>query len=85
MVAGVENFRRSTTRKLLEKIKKNLGLGPNVRRRLTKNSGETTICKKVRLCLTGKRKTQFPENFGLHLDELSQFSAITTQTVNMPG
>ena len=28
---------------------------------------------------------QFSENFGLHLDELSQFSAITTKTVTIPG
>ena len=32
-----------------------------------------------------KTKTQFPKNFGLHLDEMSQFSAITTQTVTIPG
>ena len=32
-----------------------------------------------------KTKTQFPENFGLHSNELSQFSAITTQTVTIPG
>ena len=32
-----------------------------------------------------KTKTRFPENFGLHLDELSQFSAITTKTVTIPG
>ena len=30
-------------------------------------------------------ETEFPEHFGLHLDELSQFSAITTQTVTIPG
>ena len=41
--ARVENFRRSTTRKLLKKMKKNLGLGPNVRRRLTKNSGDAGL------------------------------------------
>ena len=28
---------------------------------------------------------QFSENFGLHLDELSQFSAITTKSVTFPG
>ena len=32
-----------------------------------------------------KTKTQFPENFGLHLNEFSQFSASTTQTVTIPG
>ena len=33
----------------------------------------------------GKTKTKFTENFGLHIDELSQFSAITTQTVIIMG
>ena len=28
---------------------------------------------------------QFSKNFGLRLDELSQFSAITTKTVTIPG
>ena len=28
---------------------------------------------------------QFSEKFGLHIDELSQLSAITTQTVTIPG
>ena len=32
-----------------------------------------------------KTETEFPENFGLHLDELSQFSAITTKTLTIPG
>ena len=32
----------------------------------------------------GKTKTKFTENFGLHIDELSQFSAITNQTVTIP-
>ena len=30
-------------------------------------------------------KMQFSEKFGLHIDELSQLSAITTQTVTIPG
>ena len=33
----------------------------------------------------GKTKTKFTENFGLHIDELSQFNAITTKTVTIPG
>ena len=33
----------------------------------------------------GQTKTKFTDNVGPHLDELSQFSAITTQTITFPG
>ena len=32
----------------------------------------------------GNTEVRFSENFGLHLDELNQFRAITTQTISFP-
>ena len=39
---------------MLEKMKKNLGLGPNVRRRLTKNSGDARLHYFFGYLLTGE-------------------------------
>ena len=53
------------------------------------NSGELFssgwVISSVREITEEITKMQFSENFGLRLDELSQFSAITTKTVTIPG
>ena len=64
--ARVENFRRSTTRKLLKKMKKKFGSWSHCAEMLNeklRRSGYLT--QKARLSLTGKRKRNFPKNLGL--------------------